>query len=73
MAQKRINLAIVKQYFSEEEGGARAGMLDNGVELRILVSHIFSHQGIFYGVMEHGVSFPRGCARLPYKLKGLPL
>ena len=61
----------MKQYFSEEEGRAQVGMLDNGVDTRILVSHIFGHQGVFYGVMEHEVSFPRGCVRLPYQIEGI--
>ena len=52
-------------------------MLDNWVKLRILVSHIFRHQGIFYcDCVIHGTwefHFPGdvgvgggGGARLPY-------
>ena len=57
-------------------------MLDNWVKLRILVSHIFRHQGIFYCVI-HGTwefHFPGdvgggggGGQGSHIKLKGLPL
>ena len=57
-------------------------MLDNWVKLRILVSHIFRHQGIFYcDCVIHGTwefHFPGdvgggGGQGSHIKLKGLPL